>query len=83
MSTTRQTLTYTAVAVGAAAAGFAAGLLLAPASGSDTRRRLGRLVDEKKTTLERKGREVVDRAAEYASDAIEAGREKVDALLHH
>jgi gas vesicle protein len=76
-------LSYVAVAAGAAAVGAAAGVLLAPASGRDTRRRIARHLEEERAALKERAREVVDRLAAHATDGIEAGKEKLDELLHH
>jgi gas vesicle protein len=55
MLDTRRTASALGIAVAAGAAGYLTGLLTAPASGRETRRRLGRRLDEERTALARKG----------------------------
>jgi gas vesicle protein len=83
MTWTRDLLFYTAVAATAAAAGVAAGMLLAPASGHDTRRRLARRLKQQERALKNKGRDAIDRVATFASKRLEAGKEKLEELLQH
>ena len=80
---TKHVLTHVVIAVTAAAAGALVGILLAPASGQETRRRLARRIEEKEEALKRGARVTVDRAAAFASERIEAGKERLDALLEH
>lgn len=64
-----------------ALAGAAAALLLAPASGEETRRLLGDKVREgrdKATDAARQGREFLNRQRETISGAFERGREAYD-----
>lgn len=69
------------LAVGGAA-GLLAGVLLAPASGRDTRRKLARKLEEERRALARKGRRTMDDLTEYASQQLEDGKEKLGELLH-
>jgi gas vesicle protein len=58
--------------------GAAVALLLAPATGEDTRRRLAertREGREKATEAARQGREFLDRQREHLTEAIERGKE--------
>lgn len=69
------------LAVGGAA-GLLAGVMMAPASGRDTRRKLARKLEEERRELARKSRRAVDDLAEYASQHLEDGKEKLGELLH-
>jgi gas vesicle protein len=70
-----------------AATGAAIALLLAPASGEVTRRRIGRKADEGREAIMDKGKEVMDRGRELygmgrkladdAADMLERGRKLV------
>jgi gas vesicle protein len=70
-----------AAAVAAFAAGAAVGglgaLLLAPASGEETRRRMAERCRDQTGELLRKGRRAVDRAAQRLEDGIEDGRRRL------
>lgn len=64
-----------------AAAGAAVALLLAPASGEETRRKLGekaREGRERAESLARDGREFVNRQRDHIASAVERGREAFD-----
>ena len=64
-----------------AAAGAAVALLFAPASGEETRRKLGdkaREGRERAETFSREGREFVNRQRENFASAVERGREAFD-----
>ena len=77
MSHVKLALTLTGVAVAAAGVGYAAGLLLAPASGTELRRRLAcRLADERRA-FERACEQALQRASDLAKQEIE--RRKRDA----
>jgi gas vesicle protein len=60
------------------AAGYMAGLLSAPASGRETRRRLGHRLDEEKQALVRRGQRTVDGAVDRMHRGIESGRRKLN-----
>lgn len=70
-----------------AAIGAAIALLYAPEAGEDTRRRIGRKLDEHRDRLAESGREVLDkgkelldkgrRVADEASEVLESGRKLV------
>jgi len=58
------------VAVAGAAAGYAAGVLTAPASGKQTRQRLGRAIGEKTADLKHNARKTITRARNAMSDTM-------------
>jgi hypothetical protein len=58
------------------AAGYMAGLLSAPTSGRETRRRLGQRLEDEKDVLVRRGQRTVDEAVEGVQRGIESGRRK-------
>jgi gas vesicle protein len=70
MESGRHTLTYVGIGLLGAVAGAVAGLLLAPAPGRDTRRRLGQRLAEEKEALVRRGQ----LAVEGVTDVLEEGR---------
>jgi gas vesicle protein len=82
MSKVKTGLIISAAVVGAGALGVAAGLLFAPVSGAETRRRLGRTIEEEAELLRRKGREALEQAGETASQRITRGVRKVGELIH-
>ena len=73
----RQELTYLGVALVAGGLGLLAGLLIAPASGRETRRTIGRRMDEEKEQLVRKGRRAIEDVTDYVEDQIEEGKRKL------
>ena len=66
---TRQSLGVFALVAAGSTMGFLAGLLSAPASGRETRRRLGRRLDDEAEHIARRGRH----AARRLGDRIEGG----------
>jgi gas vesicle protein len=79
---------YLGVAVTAGLVGAGIALLLAPASGEDTRRRLARSLDDEKRRMAKKinrekenlfkrGRQAVEDVSEFVSDEIEAAQKKI------
>lgn len=64
-----------------ATAGVVVGLLTAPSSGEETRRRLSCRIDEGQRSLRRKGQRVVDETAARLEHGIESGRQKLDHAL--
>lgn len=64
---------YLALALVGGAIGATAGLLLAPASGRETRRRLARRIDEEREAAVRSSR----RALDYVQVRVAEGREKL------
>jgi len=63
------------------AAGYIAGLLSAPASGRETRRRIGQRVEDEREEVMRRGRRAVDGAADRLGRSIHAGRRKLKRRL--
>lgn len=64
---------YVGIALAGAALGAVAGLLLAPAPGRETRRRLARRFEEEKDAAVRSGRRAVD----YVQLRVSEGRERL------
>jgi gas vesicle protein len=64
-----------------ATAGFIAGVLIAPASGEETRRRWRRRIEDEAEDLRRKGRRLVEDATERIEDGIEEGRKGVQKAI--
>ena len=64
-----------------ATAGVVVGLLAAPTSGQETRRRLSWKLDEGKSRLKHRGQQVVDETAARIEHGIESGRHKLDQML--
>jgi gas vesicle protein len=85
-------LKYIGVALTAGIVGAAVALLLAPQSGSETRRRLSRRLEEEsrrmsrtlrneKENLLKKGREALDDVAEYVNEEIGAAQKKISKMV--
>ncbi|PYQ11933.1 MAG: hypothetical protein DMF80_20065 [Acidobacteria bacterium] len=83
-----QSLKYIGVALTAGIVGAAVALLIAPASGRDTRRRLGRRLEEEsrrmgrtlreeKENLLKKGREAIEDMADYVNDELDSAQKKI------
>ena len=77
MSPMRQNLTYVGIALVAGGLGLLAGLLLAPASGRETRRMIGRRLDEEKDYLFRRGQRALEGVSDYVEDHFEEGKRKL------
>jgi hypothetical protein len=77
----KQGLSYAGVLVVGMAGGWIAGLLTAPASGEETRRRLSLKLDEGKSRVRREAQRVVERTAAGLEQGIAAGRQKVEQAL--
>ena len=77
----RQELTYLGVALVAGGLGLLAGLLFAPASGRETRRMIGRRIDEEKEQLVRKGQRAIEDVTDYVEDQIEEGKRKLSKVV--
>jgi gas vesicle protein len=73
---------FLAIAVGAAAVGAAVGLLVAPESGRDTRRKLGRRIEKETEHLKKQGARALKDFQERASEALDDGRERLSQMLH-
>jgi len=85
-------LKYVGIALTAGIVGAAIALLIAPQSGRETRRRLGRRFEEEsrrmgktlkneKENLLKKGRETLDDVAEYVNDEINAAQKKISKMV--
>jgi gas vesicle protein len=85
-------LKYVGVALTAGIVGAAVALLIAPASGRDTRRRIGRRFEEEsrrmgrslrseKENLLRKGREALEDVADYVNDELNAAQKKISKAI--
>lgn len=61
----RKTLTYLGIALAGGAAGALLGLLAAPYSGRETRRRIARNIGDRKDAIIRRGHQAVDGVSEY------------------
>jgi gas vesicle protein len=85
-------LAYVGVALTAGIVGAAVALLLAPQSGRETRRQLGRRLEEEsrrmgktlrneRENLMKKGREALDDVAEYVNDELNAAQKKISKMV--
>ncbi len=81
MPSLKQNLTYLGVALIAGGFGLLAGLLVAPASGRETRRKIGRRLDEEKDTLVRMGQHALEDVAEYVEDQLDEGKRKLSKVV--
>jgi gas vesicle protein len=72
---------YLTIGISAAALGAIAGLMFAPASGRDTRKRWAKRLDTEQKVWRKKGQKAMDQFVEYASDRFEEGREKLHDLV--
>ena len=78
----RYGLKYVLAAFAGGLVGFGAGLLLAPASGAETRRRLNEKMTREADALSRRGRRVIEDLGGLASEKVEEGKQKLAELLH-
>ena len=87
-----QSLKYIGVALTAGIVGAAVALLIAPSSGRETRRRLGRRLEEEsrrmgrslrseKENLLKKGRETLEDVADYVNDELDAAQKKLSKVV--
>jgi gas vesicle protein len=67
---TKQVAKTVGAVVAGAALGYVAGTLTAPAKGSETRKRIGRKVEEEAADLTRKARNTMDDAKAKLANAI-------------
>jgi gas vesicle protein len=85
-------LKYVGVALTAGIVGAAVALLLAPQSGRETRRKLGRRFEEEsrrmsrtlqneKENLMKKGREALDDVAEYVNEELNSAQKKISKMV--
>jgi gas vesicle protein len=70
MTRTGRIVTTVGAALAGATVGYIAGVFSAPASGRDTRRRLGRQIEHKTDELVRKAEHTLKEARERLSDAV-------------
>lgn len=81
MSNGASRLGYVGAMMVGGACGILAGLLIAPASGQETRRRWMRRLDDEKEDILRRGHRLVERAAHSLEENINEGRLKVSRAL--
>jgi gas vesicle protein len=85
-------LKYVGIALTAGIVGAAVALLIAPASGRETRRRLGRRFEEEsrrmsrtlrseKENLLRKGREALEDVSDYVSEELDQAQKKLSKVV--
>jgi gas vesicle protein len=85
-------LKYVGIALTAGIVGAAVALLIAPQSGRETRRRLGRKLDEEsrrmgrtlrseKDNLLKRGREALEDVADYVNDELDAAQKKLSKVV--
>jgi gas vesicle protein len=72
-----QDLKYLGWALVGAALGAAVALLAAPASGTETRRRIRRRVEDEKDAVLSKGQRALDGASHYVQQRLAEGRRKL------
>jgi len=77
MSRTRFAVTVMATSVAAGAVGCAMGMLFAPASGAEVRRRLAWRARDEYRAMGRSCERVFERAAEQAREELQLGAERV------
>jgi gas vesicle protein len=77
----KQGLSYFGILLVGATAGYLVGLLTAPVSGDETRRRLSWRLDEGKSKLRRSGQKVVEETATRLERGIESGKQKLEQAL--
>ncbi len=73
-------LRFVGVALVAGTVGAAVALLLAPQSGRDTRKKLGKGFEKQKDRVLDSGRRIVDDAGDYLEDQVKHGRKVVEGL---
>jgi gas vesicle protein len=78
----RNDLKYVLAALGGGLVGFGVGVLMAPVSGAETRRRLNETVTHEADALRRRGRRVIEDLGDLASEKVEEGKQKLAELLH-
>ncbi len=83
MSRVKLTMAVTGAALAAGAAGYVMGVLCAPASGTETRRRLSRRAEDELADLSRSCNTVIDRAAGRAKEAFRAAADDLCNTVSH
>lgn len=81
MMSTRQGLSLLGAVLVGAAAGLVVGLLTAPASGQETRRRMARRLEDERDDLRRRSQHLVQEAATRLEHGIETGKERIEKAL--
>jgi gas vesicle protein len=81
MMSWKQGFSYVGVLVVGVAGGWVAGLLTAPASGDETRRRLSFKLGEGKDRVRREAQRVVEQTATRLEHGIESGKQKIEQAL--
>jgi gas vesicle protein len=77
----RQWFRYLGCILMGGAAGAAFAYLTAPASGAESRRRLGRRLEDEAEELRRKGVRAARHAADYVEDQIKEGKKKLSEVV--
>ena len=72
---------YVGCALLGGAVGAAIAYLTAPASGLESRRRLGRRLEDETDELRRKGVKAARHAAEYVEDQLKEGKRKLSEVV--
>jgi gas vesicle protein len=75
--TTNETLGAVVMVAAGSAAGFLAGLLVAPSSGQETRRRLSRRLEDERDEIVRRGRKATRQVGDKIEENLEHGRRVV------
>ncbi len=78
----KQQLTCLGALVVGVAAGLTVGLLAAPSSGQETRRRIGWRLDEGKRSLRRGGQRILEQTASRLGRDLDAAKHKLDHAKH-
>lgn len=63
--------------------GSAVALLMAPASGRETRRRIGRRIEDETQGLLRKGQRTLEGASDYVQHQFSQGRRRLAHVVRH
>jgi gas vesicle protein len=72
-----RSLKYAGWALAGGALGALVGLLAAPASGRETRRRIARRLEDEKDAVLRKGNTALEGASEFVQERLAQGRRKL------
>jgi len=82
MSRMKLAFTIAGASLAAGAAGYALGVLCAPASGEEVRRRLASRARDEWTSVARAAERMIERVAERAKTEIDARRKQFEDALH-